>query len=203
LIEDLEVEELLIQVQKRIKNIPIIPLSNQSKVGIDHVISKLTKGKTFCLLGSSGVGKSTLINTLIGKELMDTGEISEHIDRGKHVTSHRELIVTEHGILIDNPGMREIGITDASEGFEMTFDEIVRLSQDCKYNNCTHTNEDGCSVLSALDKGELHAETYENFLKMEKERIHYESNARERKKKGKDLGKLIKNMKKNNKKYKT
>jgi ribosome biogenesis GTPase len=83
----------------------------------------------------------------------------------------------------------------------MTFDEILNLSQDCKYNNCTHTSEDGCSVLEALEKGELNSQTYENFLKMEKERIHFESNARERKKKGKDLGKLIKNMKKNNKKY--
>ncbi|WP_299159234.1 ribosome small subunit-dependent GTPase A [uncultured Eudoraea sp.] len=201
LIENLELEELLIQVQERIKNVPIIPLSNQSKVGIDDVISKLAKGKTFCLLGSSGVGKSTLINTLIGEELMYTGEISENIDRGKHVTTHRELIVSEHGILIDNPGMREIGITDATEGFEMTFDEVLNLSQDCKYNNCTHTNEDGCSVLRALDRGELNSQTYENFLKMKKERIHYESSAAERKKKGKDLGKLIKNMKKNNTKY--
>jgi ribosome biogenesis GTPase len=201
LIENLELEELLIQVQERIKNVPIIPLSNQSKVGIDDVISKLAKGKTFCLLGSSGVGKSTLINTLIGEELMYTGEISENIDRGKHVTTHRELIVSEHGILIDNPGMREIGITDATEGFEMTFDDVLNLSQDCKYNNCTHTNEDGCSVLRALDKGELNSQTYENFLKMKKERIHYESSAAERKKKGKDLGKLIKNMKKNNTKY--
>jgi ribosome biogenesis GTPase len=97
--------------------------------------------------------------------------------------------------------MREIGITDATEGFEMTFDDVLNLSQDCKYNNCTHTNEDGCSVLRALDKGELNSQTYENFLKMKKERIHYESSAAERKKKGKDLGKLIKNMKKNNTKY--
>jgi ribosome biogenesis GTPase len=201
LIEDQELEALLIQVKERIKKVPIIPLSNQSKAGIDNLISRLSKGKTFCLLGSSGVGKSTLINTLIGEELMDTGEISENIDRGKHVTSHRELIVTEHGILIDNPGMREIGITDASEGFEMTFDEILNLSQDCKYKNCTHISEDGCSVLDALDKGELNYQSYENYLKMEKERIHYESNAMERKKKGKDLGKLIKNMKKHHKKY--
>jgi ribosome biogenesis GTPase len=170
-------------------------------VGIDDVISKLAKGKTFCLLGSSGVGKSTLINTLMGKELMNTGEISENIDRGKHVTTHRALMVSEHGILIDNPGMREIGITDASEGFELTFDEVLQLSKDCKYKNCTHTNEDGCSVLAALDAGELDAQTYENFLKMEKERYHYESSVLERKKKGKELGKLIKNMKKNNYKY--
>jgi len=201
LIKEQELEELLVQVKGRIKNVPVIAISNQSKVGVNEIKSLLNKGKTYCLLGSSGVGKSTLINTLTGEQLMDTAEISESIDRGKHVTTHRELVVFEHGILIDNPGMREIGITDALEGFEMTFDEILTLSQECKYRDCTHVNENGCAVLHALDKGELNAETYENFLMMEKERLHFESNAQERKKKGKDLGKLIKNMKKNNSKY--
>lgn len=201
LIKEQELEELLVQVKGRIKNVPVIAISNQSKVGVNEIKSLLNKGKTYCLLGSSGVGKSTLINTLTGEQLMDTAEISESIDRGKHVTTHRELVVFEHGILIDNPGMREIGITDALEGFEMTFDEILTLSQECKYRDYTHVNENGCAVLHALDKGELNAETYENFLMMEKERLHFESNAQERKKKGKDLGKLIKNMKKNNSKY--
>ncbi len=201
LIEEEVLEELLIQVQERIKNVPVIAISNQTNVGINEIISIFNKGKTYCLLGSSGVGKSTLINTLSGEHLMDTGEISESIDRGKHVTTHRELIVFEHGILIDNPGMREIGITDAVKGFEMTFDEILTLSQDCKYGDCTHISENGCAVLTALENDELNSETYENFLKMEKERIHFESNAQERKKKDKDLGKLIKNMKKKNNKY--
>ena len=133
--------------------------------------------------------------------MMETGLISESIDRGKHVTTHRELIVFENGILIDNPGMREVGITNASGGFEMTFDYISNLAQDCKYNDCTHTNEDACAVLAALENDDLNLESYENFLKMEKERLHFESNAQERKKKGKDLGKLIKNMKKSNNKY--
>ena len=83
----------------------------------------------------------------------------------------------------------------------MTFDDILNLSHDCKYNNCSHTIENGCAVLNALENGDLNAESYENFLKMEKERMHFESNAQERKKKGKDLGKLIKNMKKKNNKY--
>lgn len=201
LIEELELEEMLIQLRDRIKNVPVIALSNESKVGINEIRSKLIKGKTFCLLGSSGVGKSTIINSLIGEEKMDTGKISESIDRGKHVTTHRELIVSDYGILIDNPGMREIGITDSAFGVEMTFDEVLTLSHDCKFKDCTHTSEKGCAVLTALENGELNSESYENFLKMEKERKHFESNAQERKKKGKDLGKLIKNMKKNNKKY--
>lgn len=201
LIEESQLKELLNQVQERIKNVPILSISNQSQIGIDTIKALLIKGKTYCLLGSSGVGKSTLINSIIGDKLVKTGSISESIDRGKHVTSRRELVVLEKGILIDNPGMREVGITDSSEGFEMTFDDLLNLSQDCKYNDCSHTIENGCAVLNALENGDLNAESYENFLKMEKERMHFESNAQERKKKGKDLGKLIKNMKKKNNKY--
>lgn len=201
LIEESELKELLSQVRKRIKTVPVIPFSKQTLVGIKEIRSKLTKGKTYCFLGSSGVGKSTLINTIVGDKLVKTGDISESINRGKHVTTHRELIVFENLVLIDNPGMREVGITDDSAGLEMTFEEILRLSQDCKYNDCTHTNEDGCAVLTALENNDLSPESYENFLKMEKERMHFESNAQERKKKGKELGKLIKNMKKNNLKY--
>lgn len=202
LIEESQLKELLNQVRERIKNVPIISISNQSQIGIDNVKELLIKGKTYCLLGSSGVGKSTLINSIIGDKLVKTDSISESIDRGKHVTSRRELVVLEKGILIDNPGMREVGITDSSDGFEMTFDDILNLSQDCKYNDCSHTIENGCAVLKALENNDLNAESYENFLKMEKERMHFESSAQERKKKGKDLGKLIKNMKKKNNKYK-
>ena len=201
LIEKKELEGLINQVKKRINNVPLFEISNQSGFGIDSLKSKLVRGYTYCLLGSSGVGKSTLINALIGINLMETGEISESIDRGKHVTSHRELVVLENGILIDNPGMREVGITDISGGLEMTFDEILNIAQYCKYGDCTHTNENGCAVLDAIDNEELDSDSYTNFMKMEKEKIHFESNAQERKKKGKDLRKMIKNMKKNNNKY--
>lgn len=188
--------KILVQVKDRIQNVPIIAISNQTHVGINEIKSKLLKGKTYCLLGSSGVGKSTIINTLTGLKLMDTGGISKSIDRGKHVTSHRELIVLENGILIDNPGMREVGITHISDGLEMTFDGIFKLAQDCKFRDCTHTNESGCAIMDAIENEELDADSYANFIKMEKEKMHFESNAQERRKKDKDLGKMIKGIQK-------
>jgi len=202
LIEEQKLEELLAQVQERIKNVPVITLSNLSKKGVDEINSILARGKTYCLLGSSGVGKSTLINSLIGEDLMATGEISESIDRGKHVTTHRELIVTENGILIDNPGMREIGITQTSTGLETTFNEILELAQNCKFNNCSHTNEKGCEILAAIESGKLDSDSYTNFQKMEKEKIFFESSVAEKKKKDKSFGKLIKNIKKERKRNK-
>ncbi len=199
LVEKEQLDEILNQVKNRIKNVPLFAVSNQSHIGIDALKSELVKGCTYCLLGSSGVGKSTLVNVLTGANLMNTGKISESIDRGKHVTSHRELIVLESGILIDNPGMREVGITNISDGLEMTFDEIANLAKECKYSDCTHTNETGCAVLLAIETEELDPDSYANFMKMEKERRYFESNAIERKKKDKDFGKMIKSVKKQRK----
>jgi ribosome biogenesis GTPase len=127
---------------------------------------------------------------------METGAISAAIDRGKHVTSQRELIVLENGMLIDNPGMREVGITNLSDGLELTFDEIMTLAKDCKYSDCTHTTENGCAVLLALENGELDADAYANFMKLEKEKVHFELDAKARKKKDKAFGKMVKNVKK-------
>ncbi len=203
LIEDAELESMLSQIRDRIKDIPVLPLSNPAQTGLDSVRKLIQSGKTYCLLGSSGVGKSTLINSLTGKELMETAAISESVDRGKHITSHRELVVLEEGgIIIDNPGMREVGITDSSGGLEMTFDAILKLAEDCKYKDCTHTSEAGCAVLEALDTGVLDAASYENYQKMEKEKAFFESTVEEKKKKDKDLGKLIKHYKKVRKKDK-
>ena len=142
-------------------------------------------------------------NSLAGKEVMQTGAISESIDRGKHVTSHRELIVLENGgIIIDNPGMREVGIADSSGGLELTFDTIFEFAENCKFKDCTHTHEVGCAVLEAVDTGDIDEASYANFRKMQKEKEHFESDALERKRKDKELGKLIKHINKNRKKNK-
>ncbi len=196
LIEKHELDILLKQLHKRIKDISIIPFSNQSQIGIDQIRSKLKKGKTYCLLGSSGVGKSTLINNLVGKKIMLTGEISKSINRGKHITTHRELIITEHGILIDNPGMREVGVTNSTIGLEITFDQILELSNQCKFNDCKHINEKDCAILNAVENGEIDTESYLNYLKLEREKVFFESSVEERKKKDKNFGKMIKKFKK-------
>lgn len=195
LVDHLQLEELIADIKSRIPDVSIFPLSNNSKYGVEEIKSTLLKGKTYCLLGSSGVGKSTLINTLVGDNLMETGEISQSIDRGKHVTSHRELIVMENGILIDNPGMREVGIVDSIQGLEITFDRIDQLSKDCKFTDCTHTLEKGCAVLIAVQNNEIHEDSYNNYLKMEREKQHFESTIAEKRRKDKDFGKMIKHIK--------
>ena len=196
-------EAMLQEISTRIKNVEIICVSNQNLIGIDTVISHLKKGKTHCLLGSSGVGKSTLINSISGQELMKTSAISESIDRGKHVTTHRELIVLENGgILIDNPGMRAVGITDVADGLEITFEEITKLSENCRFSDCTHMHEKGCAIIEAIDNEELDEETFDNYLRMEREKQFFESTQQDKKRKDKNLGKLIKSAQKNKKKLK-
>lgn len=192
-----ELSEKLAQIDERVTDVPVLAISNQTRQGYDGLKSVLLNGKTYCLLGSSGVGKSTLLNTLSDSTLMQTKTISAHSDRGRHATTHRELHLLESGgILIDNPGMREVGMADFSAGISSTFDHIVALSGSCKYKNCTHTNEPGCSVRVALEKGELDFSGYENYLKMEKEKEHFEMSLVDKRKRDRAFGKLMKDYKK-------
>ncbi len=200
LINDMQLKDIIDTVKERVKHVPVIAISKETQIGYEKLLEFILKGNTYCLLGSSGVGKSTLLNNISGKEQMKTNTISLSTSKGRHVTSHRELIVLENGgILIDNPGMREVGIADAANGLEITFDAIVKLSQDCKFKDCTHTHETNCAILEAVDKEEIDKDLYENYLKMKNEKTHFESTVIERRKKDKDFGKMIKNMKKNKK----
>ena len=197
LIDPYQTLEILAKIKTRINQVPIIALSNETQEGYDNIKAIIEKGKTYCMLGSSGVGKSTLLNNLSGKSFMRTDTISQSTNKGRHITSHRELILLENGgILIDNPGMREVGIADSTDGLEITFDLIIRHAQNCKFNDCTHTNEKGCSVIEAVEQGNIDGASYENYLKMEREKAHFESSVVERRKKDKDFGKMLKNFKK-------
>jgi ribosome biogenesis GTPase / thiamine phosphate phosphatase len=201
LVDDLQRSELLEKIKARIKDVPVIAISNLSQDGYQTLKPVIEKGKTYCMLGSSGVGKSTLLNNLSGRSVMRTDTISNSTNKGRHVTSHRELIILENGgILIDNPGIREVGIADSTGGLETTFDMIIRLSNDCRFKDCTHTNEKGCSVLEAVEKGEIDKASFENYQKMEREKAHFKSSVAERRKKEKDFGKMLKNYKKDIKK---
>lgn len=198
LIDEEELNVLVTQVKERIKQVPVIALSNENLKGTDQIQSLIEKGKTYCLLGSSGVGKSTLTNHLSGKQQMKTDSISTSTNKGRHVTSHRELLVLEKGgILIDNPGMREVGLTDSNNGLEVTFDQIMSLSKHCKFKDCTHTSELDCAIIAAVENGEIDKASYENYLRMEREKEHFESTVAEKRKKDKDFGKRLKNYKKN------
>lgn len=203
LIDENQTNEILENIQSRIKDVPVVAISNESKHGYDKIRSVIKKGKTYCLLGSSGVGKSTLFNNLSGRSLMQTGTISHSTNKGRHVTSHRELTILENGgILIDNPGMREVGIADSSGGLEITFDMITQLAQNCRFKDCTHTVEVGCAVIDAVNNGEIDEASYENFLRLGREKTHFESSVAEKRKKEKAFGKLINNYKKDLKKGK-
>jgi ribosome biogenesis GTPase len=197
LIEAPQLANIIDHICERIQNVAVIAISNETHDGYASLKSIMEKGRAYCMLGSSGVGKSTLLNNLSGRAVMKTDAISVSTQKGRHVTTHRELVVLENGsILIDNPGMREVGIADNTGGLETTFDRIVSLATECKYKDCTHTGEDGCAVLDAVQNGSLDRSSYENFIKMQREQAHFESTVAERRKKGKDLAKILKDYKK-------
>lgn len=197
LIDSKELSALMECIRHRIGDIPLLALSNITQQGMGSLRNRLERGKTYCMLGSSGVGKSTLLNALSGRSVMKTDSISHRTKKGQHVTSHRALVVLpDGGILVDNPGMREVGIGDSGEGIEVTFDRIARLAMECKFKDCTHTNETGCAVLKALQEGEIDGGSYHNYLKLRKEEAYFESSLVERRKKDRAFGKILKNYKK-------
>lgn len=202
LISKEELAEKLNQIKNRFLNVDIIATSIAEKEGIEELKNYIKKDKTYCFLGSSGVGKSSLINKLLGKDFIKTEDISSYSERGKHVTTTRQMYFLENGgIVIDNPGMREVGMTDTGEGIDILFDEIARLSKNCKYKDCTHTHEAGCEVLSAVNSGKIDKNKYQNYLNLKKESEFYEMSEIERKEKDKSFGKFLKNAKKSFKKY--
>jgi len=174
----------------------VIALSNITGIGFDELQQTLSPGKTYCLLGSSGVGKTTLINCLIGQEAFKTKAVSG-TGEGTHTTSRRQLIVLSQGaMLIDTPGMRELGIVGASDGVNMGFEEFVVLSENCRYANCSHEHEPGCAVRAAVEKGQLSEDRYSSYIKLKNESVYYEMSYLDKRKKDKAFGRFIKLAKK-------
>jgi len=178
---------------------PVMALSNITGIGLEEFQQTLSAGKTYCLLGSSGVGKTTLINRLLGREAFATKAVSS-TGEGTHTTSRRQLIVLSQGaMLIDTPGMRELGLVGAGAGVDTGFEDLVELSAQCRYANCSHEHEPGCAVKAAVEKGELPQDRYSNYLKLKKESEYYEMSYLDKRKKDKAFGRFIKSAKKHRK----
>ena len=195
-----EIESKKTDIYRIMPDIKIVAFSNNNLTDIEDIKTLFTPFKTFCLLGSSGVGKTTLLNNLIHQDLYKTQAIREKDGRGKHTTTRRELIVLENGaIVVDNPGMRELGVISIESGLDDTFNEITELSEQCRYKDCTHTIESGCAVLKGIEDGIISNERYQNYKKMYKESLYNEMSYVEKRQKDKKFGKFIHSYMKNKK----
>jgi ribosome biogenesis GTPase len=135
---------------------PVLAVSARTGQGLEALVPWLAAGRTAVLLGSSGAGKSTLVNALLGQERMATAEIREDDARGRHTTTHRELVLLPGGgLILDTPGMRELGLWDADAGVSATFEDVEALAGQCRFSDCRHASEPGCAVRAAIEAGEL------------------------------------------------
>lgn len=172
----------------------IIALSNLTGEGVAQVREVMEAGKTYCLLGSSGVGKTTLINQLLGQDALETGTVSG-TGEGRHTTTRRHLISLDNGaLLIDMPGMRELGILSAGEGLDDSFADITALAASCRFADCSHDNEPGCAIRKAIASGELDAAHYQSYQKLKAESDFNEMSYVDKRKKDKAFGKMVKTV---------
>ncbi len=175
----------------------VLLISNKADGGVDELKKNIISGKTYCLLGQSGVGKSSLLNNLLEANVLKVGEVREKDGRGRHTTVRRQLVSLASGSLfIDTPGIRELGNFQIGQGLERAFDDFSAYSTGCRFTDCTHTHEQGCAVIAAVEKGDITKDRYENFIKLRKESEFYDMSYQEKRRKDMSFGKMVKNYKK-------
>jgi len=195
-----EIDKKITEIHALFPDIRVVPFSNKDNARLKLVKELLVPRKTYCLLGSSGVGKTTLINNLLDEVRLKTHSVREKDGKGRHITTRRQLISLKNGaMIIDTPGMRELGNFAVDTGIHSTFDEIEKLSNQCRFSDCSHTQEQGCSIVAALKNGIISQERYQNFLKLNKESAFYEMSYLEKKRKDKKFGKFVKSVMKEKK----
>ena len=184
-------------IHERFGDVDVLATNTVTDAGMAQLVDYIQPGMTYCFVGSSGVGKSSLINKLLRQDSIATTEISEKTGRGMHTTTARQMYFTATGgIIIDNPGSREVGVMGASSSkVGEVFDDIDDLVRACRFSNCSHTNEPGCAVQEALRTGTLDAARYANYLQLQKEVKHHEMTTREKQQKSRKFGKFIKTAK--------
>jgi ribosome biogenesis GTPase len=198
-------EKYILEVKKLGRDCPVYLCSTYSKNGITELKEKvLMTNKTYILVGSSGAGKSSLLNSLMDNSERPTGSLSGSTGKGRHITTSRDLFRLPDGsLVIDSPGMREFGIVFDEDHFAGgLFPLIEKLAKDCRFADCLHLNEEGCAVIEAYEMGTLESQVYESYLKLIKEQKHFEINAEDRKRMGKRFGKMVREARDYRKKYK-
>jgi ribosome biogenesis GTPase len=194
LVSAAELERMLGHIRAAGITARIVTLSNVTGEGVDQVKALMLPGRTYCLLGSSGVGKTTLINHLLGRDALETATVSG-TGEGRHTTTRRQLVVLDNGaLLIDMPGMRELGILSAGEGLDDSFADIKVLAASCRFADCSHSNEPDCAIRAAIENDGLNPAHYRSYLKLKAESGFNEMSYLDKRKKDRAFGKMVKSV---------
>jgi ribosome biogenesis GTPase len=172
---DPDYKRRVLEVEAIAFGVPVHAISNLTGAGLELVRGHIAPGQTIALLGSSGVGKSTLVNTLAGEELLATQEIREDDGEGRHTTTHRQLVLLPGGgLVLDTPGLRELQLWESADGLAETFGDVEAMAAQCRFTDCAHLTEPGCAVQAALADGTLPSERWESYTKLQRELAHLE-----------------------------